>query len=281
MMRSLILVSLLVASSILVAADYIPPFTADLHVGDSGHAVTVLQIFLSRAPSTKGNLAITGTLDSPTAAALVAYQSSVGLTPSCSPAPCADEKTQNALYSAYQFDHYKDDLKAPLPAGIKYKVHIPVHRDRTIEVQATLYNASMDVLRVFTVRAHGQQNFTEFASDGNTPSGLSYFDLNSPEDDPDDYGPYPVNRATVGIAGNAAVLIPNVRNGILMHTGNWTQQSPMPNSHGCVHAHIEDIYAVWQLLVNECGVEVRPNPFGKLPYPYVPQGLLSIECVDC
>jgi hypothetical protein len=26
--------------------------------------------------------------------------------------------------------------------------------------------------------------------------------------------------------------------------------------------------------------QVRPNPFGALPYPYVPQGLLSIQQMD-
>lgn len=55
--------------------------------------------------------------------------------------------------------------------------------------------------------------------DGNTPTGLMEFDLNTPEPDPKSYGPYPVNRAVNGLKGNAAFLIPNIRNGILMHTG--------------------------------------------------------------
>jgi hypothetical protein len=52
----------------------------------------------------------------------------------------------------------------------------------------------------------------------------------------------------------------------------------MPNSHGCIHGHPDDIKAVWQLLV-ELGVVVRNNTDGALPYPYKPQGLLSVELI--
>ena len=79
-----------------------------------------------------------------------------------------------------------------------------------------------------------------------------------------------------------------------MHTGewdNWNTSMPMPNSHGCVHGHpgilplklqvilVEDIKLVWKILVS-LGVEIRPNTDGKLPYPYQPQGILSIEQLD-
>jgi len=30
-------------------------------------------------------------------------------------------------------------------------------------------------------------------------------------------------------------------------------------------------------ILKELGVKVRRNTFGKLPYPYQPQGLLSVE----
>ena len=103
-----------------------------------------------------------------------------------------------------------------------------------------------------------------FSTNGNTPTGLIEFDLNSPEDEPKLYGPYPVNRAVQGLKvdvvsvrcsccgvaltlcvlcgalfaqGNAAFLLPQVRNGILMHTGEWpgwNPPQPMPNSEGKV-----------------------------------------------
>jgi hypothetical protein len=55
---------------------------------------------------------------------------------------------------------------------------------------------------------------------------------------------------------------------------------PMPNSDGCVHGHPNDIYMVWQILTLDLGVQVRNNTDGKLPYPYVPQGLVSVELQD-
>ena len=67
-----------------------------------------------------------------------------------------------------------------------------------------------------------------------------------------------------------------------MHTGEWPgwqPPAPMPNSNGCVHAWPASIEAVWHTLVG-LGVQVRPNTNGALPYPYAPQGLLSVELVD-
>lgn len=112
------------------------------------------------------------------------------------------------------------------------------------------------------------------------------FDLNSPEDNSTLYGPYPINRAVSGLKGNAAWLLPGIRTGLLLHTGAWENSgwlpgSPMPNSEGCIHAYPTAIDEIWQILVNDLGVAMRPNTNGKLPYPYAPQGLLSIQCLDC
>lgn len=91
-----------------------------------------------------------------------------------------------------------------------------------------------------------------------------------------------MNRAVLGLQGNAAFAYPFVRNGILLHTGeweNWNPSMPMPNSHGCMHAHPDDIARVADLLGN-LQVQARPNPFGQLPYPFSPQGLLSVQLMD-
>jgi hypothetical protein len=120
-----------------------------------------------------------------------------------------------------------------------------------------------------------------FAADGNTVTGLMEADLNSPEDDPKAFGPYPVNRAVQGLQGNAAWLVPTIRNGILLHTGEWpgwAPPAPMPNSEGCIHSWPDSINRIQETLV-VLGVEVRPNTDGKLPYPYKPQGLLSVFVV--
>jgi len=196
------------------------------------------------------------------------------------------DETASLLLKLHLSDGYHDDGK--IPEGYKYKVHIPVFKNRSIEIMATLYDSKMNAMHTFKVRTHGQNDITtgkdlsELCTDGNTPTGLSTFDLNSPESDPVSFGPYPINRAVQGIKGNAFIVISNIRDGILMHTGewsNWNPSMPMPNSHGCVHGHPQDIKQVWKMLVS-IGVEVRNNTNGKLPYPYKPQGILSIEQVD-
>ena len=135
-------------------------------------------------------------------------------------------------------------------------------------------------------------------------------DLNSPEPNSTLYGPYPVNRFLNGMRGNAEffeysnwfsskwdspsywflLIFPSFLSDLfsdefsIQSIGEWpgwTEGQPMPNSDGCLHAAPEDIQTIWQLLVNECGVEVRPNPYGEQPYPYQPQGVGSVEQVIC
>ena len=48
---------------------------------------------------------------------------------------------------------------------------------------------------------------SQFCGDGSTPTGLSTFDLNSPEDDWSDYGPYPVNRVVQGLKGTQVRVV--------------------------------------------------------------------------
>jgi len=192
------------------------------------------------------------------------------------------------------YDGYSDPLQFPLPNGALYKIYIPVHDNRSIETNATLYDANGTVLLQFVVRCHGQNDangnqFNMFSPNGVTPTGLTTFDLNSPESDPVDYGPYPVQRAVQGLEGNSVFCMSNtnasVRTGILMHTGEWWMKGwkapmPMPNSDGCIHGWPNMIEAVWKTLVS-IGVKVRKNPQTTLfPYPYATQGLLSIEQID-
>ena len=82
----------------------------------------------------------------------------------------------------------------------------------------------------------------------------------------------------------AGFLLPAIRDGILIHTGEWANFSswrapePMPNSAGCVHSYLPAIKQIWQSLVS-IGVEVRPNSGGKRPYLYAPQGIISVYSV--
>ena len=65
---------------------------------------------------------------------------------------------------------------------------------------------------------------------------------------------------------------------MLIHTGEWPDWhgGPMPNSNGCIHIHPEDCKSLSDILQSH-GVQVNPNTNGSLPYPYAPQGLLSLS----
>ena len=323
----------------LAAADAVfpEPFTRRLApgLGLRGSDVTILQHLLTRAPAPcaltcdtecgqAGACGCSGVYDDATAASIACWtNSSVGV---------FSQSTAWRVLSHLSSDGYMDDGTPARLTGHKYKILLPVHRNRSIETTATLLDGNNTKLYTFRVRTHGHDvdasglniggrpwpdfhdvgcpagkaaqgciGLNEFSSDGATPTGLSEIDLNSPEDEPKEFGPYPVNRFVRGLRGNAAfVLTPPcddqpaadrapphpLRSGILMHTGAWSNYSswepglPMPNSDGCVHAYPEAIHTIWRLLVERCGVIVRPNTGGKLPYPYAPQGLVAVYRVD-
>ena len=256
-----------------------------------GSDVLVLQNLINRNDVLSKKVQITSIYDNETAEAVKEFQKKFA---SSAPGIFGPSEAQ-ALLACCMEDGYKDDGKPATSKGYKYKVHVMVNKNRSIESNATLYDGNNNVLLEFRVRAHGHSSthrnttwpdytddagINQLSSSGNTPTGLMTFDLNSPEDIVKFYGPYPVNRAVSGLEGNAKFLLPNIRNGILMHTGewpNWSAPEQMPNSAGCLHAWPTSIKAIWNLLVEKCNVAVHENTNGKLPYPYKPQGLLSVE----
>jgi peptidoglycan hydrolase-like protein with peptidoglycan-binding domain len=255
-----------------------------------GDDVIVLQNLLLRSAFVR-KFDLTGAFDSPTAAALGAFQAGEGVGAQLG---VLDAATAALLLELHAEDNYRDTPY--LPAGAKYKVYVPVHRNRSIETTCVLFDANLTVLYEFTCRTHGQDDpasgeaLGELCSAGATPTGLSWLDLNSPEEDPVSFGPYPVNRFITGVAGNQGIYSPaanktflsDVRDGILIHTGEWpgwNPSQPMPNSHGCIHCHPDDIKTIWLILVS-LGVQVRNNTNGALPYPYAPQGVVSVELID-
>jgi len=284
------------------------PFTRSLSLQTPplhGTDVYILRGLLGRhsaAPSVVGGCTTVSKcpFDTGTAAALRSVQTEAGL-----PATGAlDGATASHVLDTLGSDGHRWNGTAPGALGYKYLVRCPVSANRSVETTCALHAANGTSLFEFTARLHGASRMppppwpefdsdgpgvNEFTSDGCTPTGLVEFDLNSPEDEPKEFGPYPVNRATVGLEGNAALLLTNTadapRGGILMHTGEWTccgwagPPAPMPNSLGCIHAYPESIHTVWKLLTTELGVEVRPNTNGAAPYPYRSQGLLSVELV--
>jgi hypothetical protein len=186
--------------------------------------------------------------------------------------------------------------------GYLYKIVIPVYNNRSIETTSTLYDKDNNVVLTFTTRAHGHRNdgssaawpdfgdgdigLSQFASSGATVTGLIAIDLNTPEPNSQLYGPWPVNRFVRGIDGNAKLLLPHIRDGILIHTGNWTTDNgkwhpsmSMPNSAGCVHAHPLDIERIYNALT-KLGVVANDNPFSGANYPYEPQGIAIVQQMD-
>lgn len=177
--------------------------------------------------------------------------------------------------------------------GYLYKIVIPVYENRSVESSATLYDAYNNILMTFPARTHGHHDETsnevdyglnQFTTNGNTITGLVELDLNSPEPYPESYGPWPINRIVRGLAGNSQFMLPYIRDGQLIHTGEWysngwTPNKPMPNSAGCVHSHPEHVERIYKTLVR-IGVTINDNPFTGKEYPYKPQGIGVIQLMN-
>jgi len=69
-----------------------------------------------------------------------------------------DAATATKLLQAHMSDNYKDDPQADLQLlkYFKYKLYVPVHKNRSIETTATLFDNKLNVLHKFTIRTHGQ-----------------------------------------------------------------------------------------------------------------------------
>jgi len=263
----------------------------------TGNDVIIAQTLLKRDAAVGSTLSVTGTFDKDTEAATIAFQNAN----SFKGTGILDSASASLLIAKYEADGYKDSGFTAASMGYMYKVHIPVHSNRSIETDATLYDKDNNVLLTFRVRTHGHRitgtqawpdygngdvGLNQFTSSGNTVTGLVEIDLNTPEPDPAVYGPWPVNRIVRGLDGNAATLLPNIRDGLLIHTGNWTTDSvdwnptlDMPNSSGCIHGHPSDVEKIYQILEG-LGVKANENTFSGKNYPYTPQGIAVIELID-
>lgn len=218
------------------------PFTRVLKFNDTGSDVYIAQNLLKRF--TPG-VAVTSIYDAATLEGVANLQ----LKYSIPITGALDAPTASALLDCCSRDGYVDDGKPPSELGYQYKVHLRVYQNRSNEVTARLLAGNGTVLLEFIARAHGVDGpsnssvwpyysnccdgLNEFSPDGNTPTGLSEFDLNTPEGNPVPYGPWPVNRLVKGLAGNAAFLVTNeanttIRDGILLHTGQWSNHSSFP-----------------------------------------------------
>ena len=303
-MRALCLIVVAIESLRCVLALPDPFGDKPLRIGDVGEPVKIAKellcrsSFVMRDPECGGGI-VDDIFDSKTSAWVNSFQKGNDLPNS---GGVIDEDTALAILSLHGEDGYEDDgAAANATGGYRYKILIPVHRNRSIQTNGTFLDASNKVIFTFPVRAKGHEadnnghmipstwpdyngtgdGLNQFSHSGMTPTGLSEIDLNSPEDNATLYGPYPVTRFVRGLAGNAKFLIPSQRNGILIHTGEWPDfdGTDMPNSAGCVHTLPHFVEQIWTQSVSE-GAVVRPNSNGKLPYPWKGQGLASVFTVD-
>jgi len=302
------MLSFLIAALVLsiASSSMPPPFSREISVGvDPGNDVLIMQTLLMRDPAVSGTFAkASPSCDESCGKAISQFQDAY---PDRLPSPQAsvlDEDTAGLLLELHSADGFRDSGFTARSMGYKYKIHIPVHSNRSVETTATLFDADGGVVLTFRARTHGHRGdgtenswpdfgdgdigLSQFASGGNTVTGLAEIDLNSPEPNPDMYGPWPVNRIVRGLDGNALLLLPSIRDGLLLHTGNWTVDGVpwdpdtmnMPNSSGCIHAPPDAVEAIYLALVNKLGVTVNNNTFSGKNYPYKCQGIVAIELVD-
>ena len=277
--------------------DLVLPFSRVLEVSSpliQGKDVVILQSLLRRYEGI--NLKVDGCFGVDSAAALKHFQSEEGIE---SADGRLDPKTARHVLDALMHDGYKDN--GVIPTWAKFKIYAPVHRDRNIETTGVLYDNKGNSLLTFPIRSRGwrgklNQELNQLSTNGDSPTGLVTCDLNSKQPDPKLYGPYPCLRCVKGLKGNVAIgrdgfigvdgpetFLSSYRSGILIHTGeydDWEPGKPMPDSHGCFHVYPDDMKTIVDIMVEKLGVVVRDNPFGKRPYPYEPQGIMSIEQVD-
>lgn len=279
------------------------PFTRVLSLVDevmSGTDVLIAQSLLIRDASVSaGSLPPNAEYDANTAAAVKSFQLAQKINEGTG---IFDSSTAQTLLQLHSADGVVDDGFTAKSMGYLYKFHIPVYLNRSVESIGTMYDSTNNKLLDFRVRAHGYRDdgtaqawpdfgdgdvgVNEFTSNGATLTGLIEVDLNSPEPNPQEYGPWPVNRLVRGLKGNAEFVLNNfIRGGLLLHTGNWTtdvqEWNPdmdMPNSSGCLHAHPDDIETIYKTLLG-LGVTVHENPFTAKDYPYKCQGVMVVELI--
>lgn len=175
------------------------PFTRELSVTSpllTGNDVKIAQTLLSRDDRVPPSFIVSGTFDESSAAATSAFQSHVGLKVT----GVVDSETAQKLLDTHSADGFKDDGFTAASRGYLYKIHIPVHTNRSIETISTLFDKDNNVLMTFTTRTHGHRDdgssapwpdfgngdvgLNQFTSNGDTVTGLIELDLNTPEPDP-------------------------------------------------------------------------------------------------
>lgn len=118
------------------------------------------------------DLVASSTYDSSTQSAVAELQRRSGLNDS----GIFDAPTASALLACCSNDGYVDDGEAPRTSGHKYKVHVQVYSNRSIERRARLLDADGREVFNYTVRLHGVDvpaNANQWPYFNNSEDGLN------------------------------------------------------------------------------------------------------------
>ena len=102
----------------------------------SGNDVTIAQNLLARDDYVDGRLSKDGVFGEQSEQAVLDFQRGNNL----SPTGILDSSTAELLLTLHSADGYKDSDFTASSLGYKYKFHIPVYQNRSIETKATLYD---------------------------------------------------------------------------------------------------------------------------------------------
>lgn len=301
MTTTLAMMMMVAVALIEIRANVMPdPFERPLRIGENGTVVVVAKKLLCRSPFVEENdpecVSTTNIFDEKMQGWVRAFQAGNSITPVT--LGILGTETARSLLNLYSSDGYRDNGTSAAELGYKFKILIPVKHNRSIETTASFLDEKNKLLFEFPVRTKGHAvdsegraipstwpsynssgiGLNQFSHSGATPTGLIEVDINSPESNETLYGPYPITRFVRGLDGNAEFLVPDQRNGVLIHTGEWPgwrEGDAMPNSAGCVHTWPRFVKEIWQSAV-DLGAPVRPNTNGALPYPYRGSGLVSV-----
>jgi hypothetical protein len=156
------------------------PFYRELYVTNpvmTGNDVLIAQTLLKRDAAVDPKFVASGKFSSDSGKATSDFQAANNL-----PATgILDSASAQALLDLHSDDQYSDSGFTAASMGYLYKIHIPVHNNRSVETTSTLFDANNKVLLKFKTRTHGHRaNGTDepWPDYGNGDEGLNQFTSN-------------------------------------------------------------------------------------------------------
>lgn len=119
----------------------------------TGNDVLIAQTLLQRDDAVDKNFVASGSYAQDSATATAAFQTAHNL-PSTG---VLDEVSAQTLLDLHSDDEYSDSGFTAASMGYLYKIHIPVHTNRSVETYSTLFDKDNNVMLKFKSRTHGHR----------------------------------------------------------------------------------------------------------------------------